>query len=474
MNDRSPGDAMTIWEQVGREIDDFISGIRTLPVATSSPPAAVRHDVESRFDFTAPIALSDLTRQVAELMRRHAVHVTHPRYFGLFNPSVSEAAIVADTLAALYNPQLAAWSHAPAANELERLTLRHLSRAIGFDPDTTFANFTTGGLEANLSAVVVALAHRFPEYGRRGAAGLTATPTIYVTSESHHSFVKICRITGLGTDSIREVPTTSTFTMAVEALRALMDQDARSGRLPFFIVGTAGSTAGGVVDPLAALADVAEQSRVWLHIDAAWGGAATLVPRLRPALAGIERADSVTWDAHKWLSVPMGAGMFFCRHTDAVRRAFDVSTSYMPSSIGEQTNEPYLTTLQWSRRAIGLKLFMSMAERGAAGLSGQIDHQARMGDALRTKLQDAGWVVVNETMLPVVCVTHDDIRTGLCTTGELVKSIQSKGRVWISEVFLGGREHALRACVTSFRTDEEDIDVLVSELEHARLARQRV
>lgn len=460
---------MRIWEQVGREIEDFMSGIGTLPVSTSSSPDAVRHDVESRFDFAAPIALPDLTRQVADLMRRHAVHVTHPRYFGLFNPSVAEAAIVADTLVALYNPQLAAWSHAPAANEIERLTLRHLSRAIGFDPDTTFANFTTGGLEANLSAVVVALAHRFPNSGQRGVAGLDAPPAIYVTSESHHSFVKICRIAGLGTDSIREVPTTATFIMDVQALREMMTQDAHAGRAPFLIVATAGSTAGGVVDPLATLADVAAEHEVWLHVDAAWGGAATLVPRLRPALAGIERADSVTWDAHKWLSVPMGAGMFFCRHVDSVGRAFDVSTSYMPSPIGEQTTEPYLTTLQWSRRAIGLKLFMSMAERGRAGLSEQIDHQARMGDVLRLKLQEAGWVVVNDTKLPVVCASHEDVRSGRRTTGDIVASIQSRGHVWISEVNLGGREKAVRACVTSFRTVADDLDVLISELERARL-----
>lgn len=460
---------MNIWEQVAREIEDYITGLRTLPVSSSSPPEAVRHDVESRFDFAAPIALPDLTRQVSDLLRRHAVHVTHPRYFGLFNPSVSEAAIVADTLVALYNPQLAAWSHAPAANEIERLTLRHLSQALGFDPDTTLANFTTGGLEANLSAVVVALAHRFPAYERHGAAGLGTMPALYVTAESHHSFVKICRIAGLGTDGIREVPTTATFIMDVEALREMMDQDARAGRSPFFIVATAGTTAGGVVDPLAALAVLAAESKVWLHVDAAWGGGAALVPRLRPSLRGIEHADSVTWDAHKWLSVPMGAGMFFCRHPDAVRRAFDVSTSYMPPAIGAHTAEPYLTTLQWSRRAIGLKLFMSMAERGHEGFTEQIDHQARMGDVLRVKMTEAGWVVVNDTVLPVVCATHDDIRAGRCTTGDMVRSIQARGLVWISEVRLGGREQALRACVTSFRTVADDLDVLIGELERSRI-----
>src|SRR5262249_49373334 len=139
--------SMTVWEQVGREIEDFLSTIRTLPVSSLVSSDVVRHAVESRAGFLAPVPLPDLTRLVSRLLRQYAVHVTHPRYFGLFNPSVSEAAIVADTLVALYNPQLAAWSHAPAANEIERATLKYFTRALGFGDDAG-ANFTTGGLEA--------------------------------------------------------------------------------------------------------------------------------------------------------------------------------------------------------------------------------------------------------------------------------------------------------------------------------------
>jgi aromatic-L-amino-acid decarboxylase len=462
---------MTIWEQVGREIEQFRDGIRELPVSRSTHVQDVRLELESRFDdFTAPIPLGELTQQVAELFRRHSVHVTHPRYFGLFNPSVSEASIVADTLVALYNPQLAAWSHSPIANEIERFTLRPLARSIGFDPDTSFANFTSGGLEANLSAILVALAHRCPDHDRRGVAGLGAAPCIYVTGESHHSFVKICRIAGLGLDALREVSTTSRFVMDAAALRAVIAADQRAGRLPLVIIGTAGTTAAGLIDPLAELADVARETGTWLHVDAAWGGAAVLVPSLRSLLAGIERADSVTWDAHKWLSVPMGAGMFFCRHRAATRQAFDVAASYMPSRSTAETDDPYTSTLQWTRRAIGLKLFMSIAERGWTGFCEQVEYQARLGDELRRKLRADGWRVVNDTALPVVCVTSDDIRSGRLSTAAMVQAIHERGRVWISEVRLGGREAVLRACITSFRSTEADLDVLVQELADVRRA----
>jgi len=458
----------TAWEQAGRALEDLRNNIRDLPVSSDLRPDVVRRAVESRFDFSQPVPLPALTEQVIALLRDYSVHVTHPRYFGLFNPTVPEAAVIADALVALYNPQLAAWSHAPAANELERITLRYLAAALGFDPDTTFANFTTGGLEANFSAVVVALTDRFPDYDQGGIAALDTRPTIYVTGESHHSFIKICRMTGLGTDALRHVPTTPTFAMDANALQELIARDAKEGRTPLLIVGTAGTTAGGIVDPLDALAAIAAASRMWLHVDAAWGGAAALVPRLRSAVRGIERADSVTWDAHKWLSVPMGAGMFFCRHRMSVGRAFDVSASYMPPAAATETTDLYRASFQWSRRAIGLKLFMSLAERGGAAFAEQIDRQARMGDILRAKLRNAGWAVVNDTILPVVCVTHDAIRTGQITTAEIVQSIQARGHVWISDVVLGGRERAIRACVTSYLTTEADLDVLVAELERAR------
>ncbi len=468
MTTQRPDSLTTVWAQVGRAVEDLRNGIRELPVSSDAlHPGIVRTAVESRFDFAQPIPLRELTQQVIELLRDYSVHVTHPRYFGLFNPTVPDAAVVADALVALYNPQLAAWSHAPAANELERLTLRYLATSLGFDPDETFANFTTGGLEANFSAVVAALAQRFPEYDRGGIAAVGARPTVYVTGESHHSFIKICRMTGLGTDALRHVPTTHTFAMDANALRELIASDVKEGRTPLLIVGTAGTTAGGIIDPLDALADVAAASRVWFHVDAAWGGAAVLVPRLRSAVRGIERADSVTWDAHKWLSVPMGAGMFFCRHRGSVAGAFDVSASYMPPQGGVETTDLYRASFQWSRRAIGLKLFMSLAERGSGAFAEQIDGQARMGDLLRARLTDAGWAVVNDTILPVVCMTHETIRAGRITTAEIVQSIQARGQVWISDVVLGGREPALRACITSYLTTEEDIEVLIAELERA-------
>jgi glutamate/tyrosine decarboxylase-like PLP-dependent enzyme len=246
-------------------------------------------------------------------------------------------------------------------------------------------------------------------------------------------------------------------------LQQRIAQDIETGRTPFMVVATAGTTAAGVIDPLDAIADICEAHNLWYHVDAAWGGSAVLSPKLRTHLRGIERADSVTWDAHKWLSVPLGAGMFFCKHRTAVGRTFAVDASYMPSET-EQAIDPFVTSIQWSRRFIGLKVFMALATLGEPELVRIIETQAQMGALLRDKLSDAGWTIVNSTPLPVICFSHERFDGNIVLLDRFLQGIYERARVWISKVSLANGAHALRACITSFRTDEQDLDVLIDEL----------
>src|SRR5258708_2760636 len=245
---------MSLWLQLIQEIENFTREIRNVRVSPQVSPEEIRAELESRYSFDTPIPLETLTEEVIRLLRAWTVHVTHPRYFGLFNPSVRQASIIADTLVALYNPQLAAWSHAPAANEVEQLTLRRFARALDIDAQTLHANFTTGGAEANLSAVLGAFAQHVPAWSEDGLFGRQSRPAIYLTSETHHSFVKVARMTGLGTDALREIPTDSRLMMDIDALHSRIETNRASGWHPLMIVGTAGTTSAGIVDPLEKLA----------------------------------------------------------------------------------------------------------------------------------------------------------------------------------------------------------------------------
>jgi aromatic-L-amino-acid/L-tryptophan decarboxylase len=231
--------------------------------------------------------------------------------------------------------------------------------------------FTNGGTEANLTAVLVALERHFPEAADGGLAVLGAEPTLYASTEAHDSLVKAARMTGLGHRAVRSVPPTRRLARDVAALRARILRDGAAGERPFLVVATAGNTAAGVIDPLPEIAELCEELEVDLHVDAAWAGGACLSPRLRPVLDGIERADSVTIDAHKWLSAPMGAGMLVTRHRHALARAFRTTADYMPRA---EASDPYLSSAQWSRRLIGLKIFTSLAAAGQDGYATQIEH----------------------------------------------------------------------------------------------------
>src|SRR5437762_3628641 len=348
------------FDELLHSIAKLESDIAGGPIVPAVTPQEIRNYLAARYDFAKPLALDDVGADVERMLRRWQLHVTHPRYFGLFNPSVTPASVVGDTLAAMYNPQLATWRTSPAANEIERHSLAWLTGKLGF-PAESAASFTSGGAEANLSAVVVALTRAFPDYGERGLAALPAQPVVYLTAEAHHSFSKIAHMTGLGRRAIRTVATDGDLRMDLADLGRRVAEDRRNGFAPCMVVGTAGTTAAGAIDPLLELGRYCRSEGLWFHVDAAWGGAAILSPSLRGHLAGIETADSITCDAHKWFSVPMAAGMFFCRHSTSVAEAFRVETSYMPGQTAGPVRDPYTPSVQWSGRFVGLELLLATA-----------------------------------------------------------------------------------------------------------------
>lgn len=432
-----------------------------LGVAVS--PDEIRTHLQGRYDFARPIAVEPLLADVDAMLTRWTEHATHPRHLGLFRPAPDPLCTVADAMAALHDPNLATWDFAPAANEIERFVLDAFAARFGL-PAGGLHHFTSGGQEANHTAVIAALTRAFPAAGTDGLRALPGQPVFYVSSEGHGSFDKIAHATGLGRAAMRRIAVDASLRMSVADLERQIAADRRAGCLPFLVVGTAGTTAAGAIDPLPALAALAAAQGLWFHVDAAWGGAAVLSSQLRPALAGIERADSITCDAHKWLSVTAGAGMIFVRDRAAVERAFAVETAYVPAQARDGRVYPFVTSLQWSRRFIGLKLFLVLAAHGWDQLAARIDHQARVADHLRGVLRTRGFSIVNDTPLPLVCFTHPRL-TDAAAHDRIATELRIAQAAWISRAVLGGQTPALRACITSYETQLADADALVTAIE---------
>jgi glutamate/tyrosine decarboxylase-like PLP-dependent enzyme len=459
----------SLWDAVVSTIETYLLTVDTLPVSPPFDLAAVR-SIATSYTFEQPLMAELAFRQVAAQLLQHQLHTPHPQYFGLFNPTPSSMGIAADAFVAALNPQLAAWSHSPLAVEMEQHLLGSIAERLGFSREDAGGSFTSGGAEANQTALLSALLFRWPEFAAAGLRGLKRNPVLYISAEGHHSFLKAARCSGLGIEALREIQVGADLRMDPAHLVKAIRRDRIAGNEPFMIVATAGTTGAGVIDPLAQMASIANEYGLWLHVDAAWGGGAALVPELRSVLDGIELADSVTFDAHKWLSVPMGAGMFFTRHPDVLSRAFSAQTAYMPKE-GDRLGaiDPYSHSLQWSRRFIGLKLFLSLVVAGWDGYAAAIRHQTAMGVLLRKKLVEARWKVVNETPLPLVCFIDDRATWNSAECQRIADTVVASGKVWISTILLGAEKRAaLRACITNCRTEPCHIDGLIAVLEKAR------
>ena len=459
----------SLWSTLVSEIEHYLQSVDQLPVSPSLDAPAIRAFAES-FTFDRPLPAAETLRTIATHLTRYQVHTPHPNYYGLFNPAASTMSIAADALAAALNPQLAAWSHSPLAAEMELHLIRSLAGKFGIPRDLADGVFTSGGAEANHTALLTALFRRWPELGAKGLRALDRQPVFYVSAEGHHSFLKAAKASGLGADALREIEVDSSLRMIPGALRAALARDLAQGFAPFLAVATAGTTGAGAIDPVPEVARIARDHNLWFHLDAAWGGAAALVPELRPLLHGAEQADSITFDAHKFLSVSMGAGIYLTRHPDILTRSFGTLTAYMPKE-GErlQAVDAFSHSMQWSRRFTGLKLFLSLAVAGWEGYAGTIRHQIAMGELLRTQLRDHGWRIVNDTPLPLVCFTDDNAAWDLAHCQRVANAVIASGQAWMSTIQVGTQKQpALRACITSFRTEPRHVETLLAALNQAR------
>jgi glutamate/tyrosine decarboxylase-like PLP-dependent enzyme len=447
-----------------RRVDDWLSKellealvrIQAGPVTPDIDLAGFRKELETH-DFSQPRALEEVLGWTIARMEHGIVQMSNPRYFGLFNPGASFPSQCADRIVNLFNPQLASSASSPVPVAIEGHVIRAVARRAGLVEDAT-GHFATGGSEANYTALLCALSAKHPRFAAEGARAFSGPARFYTSKECHIAWLKIAQQSGVGRSALRLVDTDGAGRIDVTRLRQMIDEDRASGAVPIMVVATAGTTGGGMIDPLEACARVAKQAELWFHVDAAWGGAALASERLRGLLHGIEHADSITIDAHKWLATTMGCAMFISRHADVLSEAFHASTSFMPSSVSGL--DPYLNSVQWSRRFLGLRLFITLETAGWRGLGEHVERSVEVAERLKKKLLHSGWLAINDSGLAVVDLLPPP---NLADARTLVRRVVSSGRAWVAVTNFEGRD-VVRICVTNGETGEPDIDELVAVL----------
>jgi glutamate/tyrosine decarboxylase-like PLP-dependent enzyme len=449
-------------------IDDYLTralaqaGERVLkgPVMPDIDMTELRRDLEA-CDFSQPRPLEELIDWTIGRLEHGTVHMTHPRYFGLFNPPANFPSQCADRIAGAFNPQLASSGSSPAPVALELHVIRAIARRAGL-PAEAAGHFTVSGSEANYTALVCALTSAHPRFAEEGVRAFDGPVAMYTSRECQPAWHKIAHQSGIGRAALRLIATDGNGRMDVRALADAVREDRRRGTVPVLISATAGTTGAGMVDPLEPCATLARENNIWYHVDAAWGGAALCSDSLRTELAGIELADSITIDAHKWFATTMGCGMFIAREPAILSEAFRVGAEFMPSSA--TSIDPYLNSVQWSRRFMGLRLFLSLAAAGWQGYGAHVERAVQVIERIGESLAAKGWSIANDSRLAVLCVLPP---AGSAPVREVVRKLLASGRAWAAVAKLEGRE-VVRICATHGEISMADIEELVAALEAAR------
>ena len=389
--------------------------------------------------------------------------VQNGRFFGYVLGSGEPVAAVADLLASVLNQNVTAWRSGPAAVTLERTVVSWLAEAIGCSGFQ--GSLTGGGSAANLMGLAMAREAKMPS----NESGVTGQAVVYASEEVHMSIPKSVALLGIGRNHLRLIGTDNTFHISPSALEKAIERDKAEGKTPVAIVANAGTVNTGAVDPLEAIGEIARKHNIWLHVDGAYGALAAMgAPE---QFRGLNLVNSLSLDPHKWLYQPLDCGCLLYRDPGAARRAFAHTGDYAKVLSGNPIDgfAFFEESMELSRRFRALRLWLSLRYHGVGAFRVSIQKDLELARRLADALQNhAQFELAGAPELSAVCfrykgrdATTDDELNRQNT--ELLKCVQQRGRIYLSNATLRGKFH-LRACIVNHRTSEADIDAVIPEV----------
>lgn len=405
----------------------------------------------------SPSEITDVLGSSVEILEA-SIAQSRPRFLAYIGSSGLEVGAIADFLASSYDINQAVDSR--AATMLERQAAEWVGEFIGYSDAVGF--FTSGGMVSNLTALATARSLALPDSRK---SGINREVAIYASSEAHYSILRAVEVLGFGTDAVRSIPIDDHHRMRVEILRERIEEDLARGVTPIAIVATCGTTLTGAVDPLDEIAKVAKEKRIWLHVDGAYGAPAAGTSKA-PLFTGLDRADSVTIDAHKWLFVPKACSSVLMKSHEGLANTFSHHEAYMPHIFGDYN--PVDLTLEYSRPLRALKLWIAFKTHGADAFRQAIDKNIELAQLTYqiASQRDDFKTLPHAPDLSIVPIQYLSSTKGDASAlnALLCERIIEDGRFYISTAQING-ETWLRPCYTNFRTRESDVQALFDVIE---------
>ncbi len=419
------------------------------------PPvdAAVQEMLEAPLP-QLPTAAEKVLRDAARILDE-SIAQPRPRYFAFVGSSGLEIGVVGDALASCFDPNLAVY--AGAASDIEDQAVRWVGELVGYPVEA--GAFTSGGTISNLTALAAAREHAIPGARSAGLAGVSAS--VYCSDEAHYSIERAAELLGIGTAGVRAIPIDEARRMRVDHLAAAIDADRAAGVVPVAVVATAGTTLTGAIDPIAQIADVCAERGVWLHIDGAYGLPAASIAAERGRFGDLERADSASIDAHKWLYLPKACGVVMVRHRLALESTFGHDEAYLPHQ--DRRRHAVDATLEYSRPFRALKLWLAFRAHGADAFRHAIERNLAQSRLLVEEVRrhpDLD-LLTTEPELSIVPFRH--LPAGVepnAHNDRLCAELQRDGRVYVAPAVIDGNVY-LRPCLVNYRTSDDDVRALV-------------
>jgi len=441
-------------------LSDYLDEIEDHPLLTDTDPKLI----EKLFNESIPEegkSTEDIINELNEKLFPYTTNVNHPGYFGLITPTPTPIGILGDFIASALNQNLGAYSIGPSAVEMEKRTVRWLCDLIGF-PDSAGGNLTSGGMMANF--VGMKLGRDWSSGNRAQHQGAIPDQMVYVSEERHVSVDKAVDAVGFGRDSLRIIPTDGEFRIDLEALENQITQDKKNNLVPAVIIGLAGTTNTGSVDPLKMLRKIATNHGTWFHVDAAYGGGVLISEKRTNLLSGIETADSVTLDPHKWFYAPLDAGSILVKDKRQLTLSFGLQPSYLMDNIDNERFQYFVHSFEQSRRFRSLKVWMSFKRYGTRQISRWIDSNIDQAEHLYKLCREEGiFRPVVKPLMSAICIRFESDKLSNSEIelihNEVSKKAELSGRFWISTTVLKGNIY-FRINPVNFRTRLKHIEEL--------------